>query len=60
VPVAAPLRVGLVAPDVRAGVREAGQLGQFGDVAWRLLGLMGARRPLELVGTDDTKGHAAA
>ena len=57
---AAPLGAGLVAPDVRAGVGEAGQLAQLGDVAWRLLRLVGARRPLGLVGTDHAKSHAAS
>ena len=49
-----------VAPDVRAGVGEAGQLAQFGDMAWRLLGLVVAHRPLELVETDDAKDHAGS
>jgi hypothetical protein len=38
-------------------VGEAGSLAQFGDVARSLLGLMGTGDPLELVGTDDAKGH---
>ena len=58
VPVAAPLRARLVAPDVRAGVGEAGRLAQLGDVAGRLTGLVGARDPLELVGIDRPEGHS--
>jgi len=46
--VAAPLGAGLVAPDVRAGVGEAGWLAQLGDMARRLLRFVGARLPLEV------------
>ena len=60
VPVAAPLGARLVAPDVRAGVGEAGAVAQLGDVTRRFVGLVWAGRPLELVGTDDTKGHAGS
>ena len=56
----APLGAGLVAPDVRARVGEAGRLTELGDVARRLVGLVGAGRPLELVGTDDAKGHVGS
>jgi hypothetical protein len=57
---AAPLGTGLVAPDVRAGVREAGNLAELSDVTWCLFGLVWAGRPLEPVGTDDAKGHAGS
>jgi len=50
VPVAPPLGAGLVAPEVCAGVGEAGKLAQLGDMARRLVGLVRARRPLELGG----------
>jgi hypothetical protein len=53
--VSAALGAGLVPPDVRTGVGEAGQLAQLGDVAWRLLGRVVARYPLDLVG-DGSRG----
>ena len=55
--VAAPLRAGLVAPEVGAGVGETGPFAQLGDVARRLSRLVRAGDPLELVGTDHTKAH---
>jgi hypothetical protein len=57
--VAAPLGAGLVAPDVRAGVGEAGWLAQLGDMARRLLRFVGARLPLEVVGVDQAKTRGA-
>src|SRR2546423_1881257 len=60
VPVAAPFGAGLVAPGVRAGVGEAGQVAQLGDVARRLAGLVRARAPHELVGTDDPEAPYTA
>jgi hypothetical protein len=40
-------------------VGETSQVGQLGDVARRLVGLVRARDPLELVGTNDAEAHAA-
>ena len=59
VPVAPPLRAGLVAPQIRARVGEAGELAQLGDVARRLVRLVGPRLPHGLVRTDHAEAHAA-
>src|SRR6266566_2724177 len=39
------LGAGLVAPEVRASMGEAGQLAQLGDMTRRLVGLVGTGRP---------------
>jgi hypothetical protein len=56
-PVAASLGARLITPDVRAGMGKARPLAQLGDVASRILGLMWARNPLKLIGTDHPEGH---
>ena len=55
--VTAPLRPGLVAPEVRARVREAGELAQLGDVPRGLAGLVRARLPGELSVVDRAECH---
>jgi len=56
--VAAALRAGLVAPDVRAHVREAEPVAELGDVAGGLAGLVRAGDPVEVFG--DKVGHRYA
>ena len=55
--VAATLGAGLVPPHIRAGVGEAGQPAQLGHVAGRLVRLVWALYPFELVGSDHAKAH---
>ena len=55
VPVPPPPGAGLVTPDVRARVREAGDLTQLCDVARRLTRLVWTRDPLELGRDDDLR-----
>src|SRR5205823_4996121 len=58
VAVASALGTGLVAPEVRAAVGEACDVGQVADMPRRLVRLVRAGRPLELAAADDTVGHA--
>src|SRR5205085_9846491 len=60
VAVAQAARAGIVAPDVPARARGAERFAQLGDVARGLVGLVRARDPIELVGTDDAKSHCTA
>ena len=55
----ATLRAGVVAPHVRARVREPGALGELGDVTRGLTRLVRPGDPLELAGEDDAVGHPA-
>ncbi len=48
--VALTVRSGLVAPEVRASVAKADQRVQFGYVSSGLVGFVGAREPVKLVG----------
>ena len=57
---AAALGAGLVAPDIRAGVGEAGRLAELGDVAGRFTGLVRARNPFQIVGANDAEGHVGS
>ena len=57
VAVPAALGAGLVAPEVRPRVGETGPVGQLGDMARRLTGLVGTRDPRERVGADYAEAH---
>ena len=57
VPVAATHRAGLVPPDVRTRIGEAGSVAQLSYVAGRLVQTVRAGNPLEPAGANDAKRH---
>src|SRR3954462_5277137 len=56
--VPAALRPRLVAPEVAAYVREAGELAELGDMAGGLAGLVRAGDPVAAAGVDRAVAHA--